>query len=33
VVHQAALGGIVWLIIVVIIILVVLGFLFRGRWG
>jgi hypothetical protein len=33
VVTQAALGGIVWLIIVVIIILVVLGFLFRGRWG
>jgi hypothetical protein len=33
VVNQAAIGGIVWLIIVVIIILIVLGYLFRGRWG
>lgn len=33
VVSQAAIGGIVWLIIVVIIILIVLGYLFRGRMG
>ncbi len=33
VVNQAAISGIVWLIIVIIIILIILGYLFRGRMG
>jgi hypothetical protein len=33
VVNQAAISGIVWVIIVIIIILIILGYLFRGRMG
>jgi hypothetical protein len=32
-VTDAAISGIVWVIIVIIIILIVLGYLFRGRFG
>lgn len=32
-IQEAALGGIIWVIIVIIIILIILGWLFRGRFG